>query len=587
MVTASRRRQRPTDERHRLTTVLLFLMVLALVASACTGGEAAETGEAGATETAGQAAGGDDGDEAAGDSEGTFVHSLGGEPTTGVDPAAVAAGSYGDRVVIQVYEFLVDIAPDGPELIPMLATEVPTMENGLVSEDGLTYTFPIREGVTFHDGTELTADDVKYSWDRVITMDLPEGQAGTLTEIVDSTRVVDDYTFEVTLTEPAAWFLTSVVNSVPAAIVSQDAVEANGGVVAGEPNDFMRENAVGTGPHRLVDWQRNEQMTFERFEDYWGEPAPLDARWEVSVDDAATVLGLRGGDFDLVEPVPQMIPEVQGDENIVVDESGFLLEPLHLAFNLNIPEESMPEGDTIPSDFFQDARVRRAFNYAFDYEAFIQAGLGGFGAPATYLPPALLGYDPDAPKYEQDLEEAERLFREAGWWDEGFAVSVLVEASNPTFTPVGLILKDSLEGMNPNFTVNVVEVAEAQFDELHAEDPFTYPMWIKNGDPFRDPHQLMFTYFHPDGPWGQTLGFRDGYENPDQIAEMIDEAGTTTDPEERERIYGELLTLLYEDPMWIWAADEANVQIYRSEVQDFVYNPLWIMPRWRFYDKEG
>jgi len=581
MVTTDRRGQGSGSTRRRIPSLLALLMVLALLAAACVGGEAAQSTDGEGDQAA--AAGGDEG--GGGGDVGTFVHALGGEPTTGVDPAAVSAGSYGDRVVIQVYEFLVDIAPDGPDLLPMLATEVPTQENGLVSEDGLTYTFPIREGITFHDGTDLTADDVKYSWDRVITMDLPEGQAGTLTEIVESTRVVDDLTFEVTLTEPAAWFLTSVVNSVPAAVVSQDAVEENGGVAAGEPNEFMRDNAVGTGPHQLVSWQRNEQMTFERFEDYWGEPAALDARWEVVVDDAATVLGLRGGDFDLVEPVPQFIPEVEGDENIVIDESGFLLEPLHLAFNLRIPEEAMPEGDTIPPDFFHDARVRRAFNYAFDYEAFIQAGLGGQGAPATYLPPALLGYDPDAPKYEQDLAEAERLFREAGWWDEGFTVSVLVEAGNPTFSPVGLILKDSLEALNPNFNVNVVEVAEAQFDEAHAQDPFEYPMWIKNGDPFRDPHQLMFTYFHPDGPWGQTLGYREGYEDPDQIAELIEEAGRSTDVEERERLYGELLRLLHDDPMWIWAADEANVQIYRDEVQDFVYNPLWIMPRWRYYDK--
>ena len=86
-----------------------------------------------------------------------------------------------------------------PELVPALATEVPTIDNGLISEDGLTYTFPIREGVMFHDGTELTAEDVKYSWDRVMTMDLPGGQRGLLIDIVAETAVVDDLTFEVTL----------------------------------------------------------------------------------------------------------------------------------------------------------------------------------------------------------------------------------------------------------------------------------------------------------------------------------------------------------------------------------------------------
>jgi peptide/nickel transport system substrate-binding protein len=95
----------------------------------------------------------------------------------------------------------------------------------------------------------------------------------------------------------------------------------------------------------------------------------------------------------------------------------------------------------------------------------------------------------------------------------------------------------------------------------------------------------MATYFHPDGEWGERLGFRNGYENADQLAELIDQAAFATDVAEREDIYHELLGLLYEDPMWIWAADEQNVQIFQCWVEEFVYNPLWVMPRWAFYDK--
>jgi peptide/nickel transport system substrate-binding protein len=526
------------------------------------------------------------GDEGSGDAKnpGVFVHVLGGEPET-LDPAASTDGGYGNRAIIQAYDFLIDLPPDSAEPIPMLATEVPTLENGLVSEDGRTYTFPIREGVTFHDGSDLTAEDVKYSWDRVMTMDLPEGQASKLTDVISETRVVDDYTFEVEIKRPASWFLTTVVYSPPAAIVSQDAVEQNGGVSEGETNEFMTTNMVGTGPYELIEWERGERLNFEKNEDYWGEVPALDARWEVVPDTSVQVLGMRAGDYDLVEPTPQFVTELQDTENICFDDSGFLLEPLHLAFNLNIDPGLLPDSDTITPDFFHDVRVRRAFNYAFDFDAMVEAGLEGFGAKATYLPPDVLGSDPDAPKYSQDLEEAERLFRETGWWDRGFEVSILVEENNPTFTPVGLILKDALEAMNPNFRVNVVQVAETQFDEAHSQTPFPYAMWIKNADPFVDPAQFMTTYFHPDGEWGERHQFRNGYENPDQLADLMDEASFSTDVEEREAIYHELLALLYEDPMWLWAADEKNVQIYQCWVEEFVYNPLWIMPRWAFYDK--
>src|SRR5688500_811813 len=101
---------------------------------------------------------------------GVLVHAADDEPTT-LDPAQVEPGEGGETVILQVYERLLEFGPSGPDLVPALATEVPTVENGGISADGLTYTFSIREGVKFHDGSDLTADDVKFSWDRVMTMD--------------------------------------------------------------------------------------------------------------------------------------------------------------------------------------------------------------------------------------------------------------------------------------------------------------------------------------------------------------------------------------------------------------------------------
>jgi peptide/nickel transport system substrate-binding protein len=525
------------------------------------------------------------GDGGSGDvkNPGVLIHAQGGEPDS-LDPARAEPGGRGGQAIIQVYETLVARPVEGADFVPSLATEVPTQENGLVSEDGLTYTFPIREGVVFHDGTDLTADDVKFSWDRVVTMDLPEGGASLITDIVERTRVVDDYTFEVTLKEPAGWFMAAVVYTPTAAIVSQDAVEANGGVVAGEPNEFMDTNMVGTGPHEFVSWDRGVSLRFEAFDDYWGEPVDFDARWEVVPDNSVGLLGMQAGDYDVIEPTPQFAAEMEDNDNICIEEEGFLLEPLHLSFNLNIPADKLPPEDTITADFFHDVRVRQAFNYAFDYEAYIAGGLEGFGEPGTYLPPDMLGSDPDAPKYSQDLDRAEQLLRESGWWDRGFTVSVLVETNNPTFEAVGLILKDSLEGLNPEFRVNILTVPEARFDEAHSTVPFEYAMWIKNADLFTDPHQMMMTYFHPDGEWGETLGFSNGYQNPDEIATLIEQAGASTDIEEREALYSDLLTVLHEDPMWLWAADERNVQIHQCWV-DFEYNPLWITPLWRHMNK--
>ena len=518
---------------------------------------------------------------------GVLVHAADDEPTT-LDPAQVEPGEGGETVILQVYDRLLEIAPDSAELVPSLATEEPTDDNGLISEDGLTYTFPIREGVRFHDGTDLTAEDVKFSWDRAMTMDLPEGAADLLSDTIAETRVVDDHTFEVTLKQPSASFLNAVVVAMVSSIVSQDAVEANGGVEAGQPNQFMAGNMVGTGPYKFVAWNRNENIQLEIFEEYWGEPAKLDVRIEIGSDPDVRVLGLRAGEFDTIETDPSFLADIEGAPGVNIYSEGLLLEPIHIGLNLNIPEGALPSGDTIPTDFFHDPKVRQAFNHAFDYQAFLNGPLAGFGDfQPHYLPIGLFGYDPEAPVYsQQDAAKAEQLFREAGYWDEGFTISVITEEAN-LFADAALVLKDSLERLNPKFRVNVLAVAESVFDEAHAEDPLRYAMWVKNADPAADPHFYMHSYVHPDGPWGQVHGFANGYKDPQKVADLIDQAAVELDEPTREALYSELQQLLYDDPMWIIAAQEGVVMAYRDWLKGFVMQPLWPRPSLKFalFDK--
>lgn len=208
----------------RRTRLWAILLVLAMLLVACTGTTDDSEGDDTSTETTTADSGGDDSggdsssgsdpdDGASGDSAGdddTFVHAGDDEPLS-LDPAQVEAGEYGEAVILQVYDRLLEYTPDGPDLAPGLASEVPTVDNGLISDDGLTYTFPLREGVTFHDGSPMTADDVVFSWDRAMTMDLPEGTAGLLNDNVADMQAVDDLTFEVTLQAPNAAFLNSIV----------------------------------------------------------------------------------------------------------------------------------------------------------------------------------------------------------------------------------------------------------------------------------------------------------------------------------------------------------------------------------------
>lgn len=502
-----------------------------------------------------------------------------------LDPAAVNGNDVGMNVILNVYDRLINLAPEDGATIPALSTEVPSIENGLISEDGLTYTFPIREGVVFSDGTDLTAEDVKYSWDRVVEMALPEGQSELFSNVAETT-VVDDFTFEVTLNEVDAPFLAFLAAHPAASVVSMDAVEANGGVVAGQPNEYMAQNPVGTGPYTLASWERGDRMTFDINEDFWGEPAHLPVRWELIVDSPAT--GLQAKDYDVVDISPTDVPSIEPIEHAVVDTSILDLQVLQIGMNMNIAEGALPEGDTIPLDFFQDVRVRQAFNYAFDYQGYIDGILGGLGGrPSFILPVEMYGYDPEAPIYETDPEMAEQLFTEAGYWEEGFTISIISDQTHEGFTGAALTLKDSIEALNPNFHVNVLAVPEAQFDEALATDPLPVAMWSYTSSQYSTPDAYLFDSALSDGRYGAVNSFVDGYSDPAAIDALINSARTTLDEAERLSILSEIQHQLYEEAMWIMPANEGAPSAAGEWVTGHIENPMWARPSqyWALYDK--
>jgi peptide/nickel transport system substrate-binding protein len=555
--------------------ILALCAVLTLVLAACATGTTDTTSDTGTTAAAGT------GDVPNPDVLVATVN----DDVFNLDPAAVNGNDVGMDVILNVYDRLVFIDAEDGSVIPQLSTEVPSQENGLLSDDGLTYTFPLREGVVFSDGTDMTAEDVKYSWDRVVEMNLPEGQA-PLFENVAETRVVDDLTFEVTLNEVDASFLAFLAAHPVASVVSQDAVEANGGVVAGQPNEFMAQNMVGTGPYTLATWERGDRMTFDINPDYWGEPAHLPVRWELIVDTPAT--GLQAREYDIVDISPTDVPSIEPIDHAVVDTSILDLQVLQIGMNMNICEECLPEGDTIPLDFFQDVRVRQAFNYAYNYQGMIDGILGGLGGRNSFiLPVEMYGYDPDAPIYETDPARAEELFREAGYWDEGFTISIASDQTHEGFTGAALTLKDSIEALNPNFHVNVLAVPEAQFDEILATDPIPTAMWSYTSSQYSTPDAYLFDSAVSDGRYGAVNSFVDGYSDAAAVDELINSARTALDEQTRLDILSEIQSVLYEEAMWIMPANEGAPSARGEWVTGHIENPMWPRPSqyWALYDK--
>jgi peptide/nickel transport system substrate-binding protein len=561
--------------------VVAILFVLALLAAACN--PAADTGDAadagGAT---GQAGGGGGGGGDGGEIKNPDVLAIAtdDEPEN-LDPAAIEDNGLGRTAVMHGYDRLLDIDPQGTDLVPSVATEVPSTENGGISEDGLTYTFNLRDDVTFHDGSDLTAEDVKYSWDRVMTMNLPEGQAQNFASIEEITAV-DDTTLEVRLSQVDASFLYNVVASMPASIVNPDIVEANGGVQADTPNEFLAQNMAGSGQYRMVSWERGERMTLEINEEYWGEPAREDLRWFNVQDPNVSTLGLRAGDYDIIEGVPAIIPDVEGAPGVVVDPDTPGLQLLQIGLNMNATADNLPEGDDIPDGFFRDKRIRQAFNHSLDYDALNAGPLSGAATRGSFfIPRGMYGFDEQAPVYSYDPARAEQLFREAGVWDTGFTVSVIAEEDS-IFEAQMLILKDGIEALNENFHINAMALPEARFDELMAQQPIPVAMWSWTTPEFRDPHSYFMDSAHPEGRWGTLAGLGSGYENPDEIARMIEEANRELDLDARAQLYSELQQVMYEEAPSILPAQENVILAYREWLDGVIANPMWPRPGLRY-----
>lgn len=570
--------------------VAALLLVLAVVLAACS--PAADTDTDGGDTTSSEPSTTDSSDAGSepatsgGDAKNPefLAVSTDDEPES-IDPAGIEDNGLGRTAVMHMYDRLLEIGAEGPELQPSIATEVPTVDNGGISEDGLTYTFKLRDDATFHDGSPVNAEAVKYSWERVITMALPEGQAQNFSTIKEI-RAPDETTIEVELSEQDASFLYNVVASQPAAIVNPKLVEENGGVQPNTPNEWLAQNEAGSGQYTLENWDRGERMDLKVFEDYWGEPAKHDVRWFNVQDPNVSTLGLRAGDFDIIEGVPALIPDVTGIDGVTVDTEIPGGQLLQIGFNLNIDPEALPKGDTIPADFFHDKRVRQAFAYSLDYDAVNNALSGAAGRGSYFIPEGMFGYDPEAPIYEYDPAKAEALFKETGWWDKGFTISAIGEEDN-IFTTQMLILKDGIEKLNPKFKFNAMAIPEASFDEQMATEPIPVAMWSWTTPEYRDPHSYYMDSAHPDGRWAGLVGLAKGYENPDEIAQMIDEANSETDSEARAELYSELQARIMDEAPSIIPANENIILAYRDWLSDVFGNPMWPRPglRWSLIEK--
>ncbi|RGE20325.1 ABC transporter substrate-binding protein [Leucobacter sp. wl10] len=391
---------------------------------------AAVVGLAGCSAGAGSSSGG------AGDSPTTATIALTGTPTN-LDFTTTAGSAIPQALMSNVYEGLVELDQSG-EIAPLLA------KDWTVSEDRKTYTFTLQEGVTFSNGDEFTADDVKFSFDRVKTDWVSSLKAKM--DVVESVDVVSPTEVSVSLSAPSNAWLFSLATPV-GAIFSEQGVDD----LAGTP--------VGTGPYAVEQWTPNESLVLKTRDDYWGEaPGVEQVTLKYFADATATTNALQTGDVDAIANLqaPELLSSFEADDKFVVTTGTSSGE-----VSLSLNNQAAP---------FDDVRVRQAVLYALDKQAILDTAWNGYGSlVATYATPTDPYYEDLGDRYPYDPQKARDLLKEAG--KENLDITFTVP-TRPYAQAVSEIVVSQLKDVGINATIESAEFPAVWLDQVFTKHDY-------------------------------------------------------------------------------------------------------------------
>ena len=500
-----------------------------------------------------------------------------------LDPAHAYDTASG-AVIMNAYETLVWYERERTDkLKPMLATEVPTQANGGISPDGLTYTFNIRQGVKFHDGSTLTADDVVFSIKRLVVMNLADGPAWMYTEILNESGIqkIDQYTVQFTLTESAPRFL-SIMAYNAAAILSQNWVASRGcgDPIEGVPCENIERDVMGTGPYKFVKWVPAQYVLMEYHPDYWAGWSASDRKaqgypdgfiktvyMKKNNDKDSRILELLAGDADFAYVPIADRDKIDGKDGIRIMEGQPTFSMGFIGFNQDIQNW----GQTAPSsDFFADINVRKAFCYSFPYQQFITDELDDHALkPKGPVPAGMLGYNENGPEYELDLEQAEYYFKEAGVWDTGFTLTVYYNSGNTARENGLLMLENTIESLNAKFDLVVQGLEWPDYLDkfIQSEMPLFFLGWAPD---YADPHDYVQPFLHSNGHFPYYLS----YQN-DELDQLIMDAARETDDATRIQLYADIIDLEHDEAIYIWTHQGITFHVERDWVDGWYSNPMY------------
>jgi len=527
-----------------------------------------------------------------------------------IDPAR-AYDVAGSMRLWNLYETLIFFDGSSTEkFVPLLAAEVPTVANGGISRDGKTYTFTIRKGVKFHEGGEVTPEDVVYTFKRNMIMDPSGGPMWMLLEALTGTgstrdkdgKIIegvfdtidkaveargDKVIFHLPKPYPP---LMSILCYTASSILDKEwaiskgcwdgdiknAAKYNNPAAGHEP---LQKIENGTGPFRMKLWEPAKQFVFERFDGYWGPNPKIKTGIVKYVKEWSTrKLMLQSGDADRVVVDTPYVPEVREMKGLRLYEvpqlaftAGMFCRKINPTGNPNIGSGKL-DGNGIPPDFFSDINARKAFLHAFDRETYKKDVFNDLVIMPTSPNVEGLPYHVDVPVCEFDLEKSAEYMKKA-WggkvWEEGFKMIITYNTGNDMREAAALMLRENIMSLNPKFQIEVRNVEWKDYVVQIRE--FQYPMFLSGwGADYADPHNFVYPFMHSNGYYGKHMVLMN-----DEIDRLCDAGITNVDPEKRREVYSRLQDIWYEDAIGIPLYQQIVVRAYRDYVHGFVPNAMF------------
>lgn len=434
------------------------------------------------------------------------------------------------QVATTIHDSLVRLDPVTFEAMPQLA------ESWSVSEDGLVWTFKLRAGVTWHDGVEFTAEDVKFTTDKLLDPAVNSARGRQFTLIAE-TRVVDPLTVEFQLASPWAALPTIIAGRWTAA--PKHILES----VDLATDTSYSQAPIGVGPYKFVEWVPSDHVALEANPDYFlGAPKIPKIVFKVLPDSNVQIVQLRNGEIDAIPFFADAsVPSVQGQSGLVLDQGwGSIWYAVHLNMNR--------------TNLFGDQKVRQALSYAIDRQALIANLLQGSGQEATgpIIPAIEWAYNPDVKRYPYEPETAKQLLRDAGWaevdggWEkDGTRLAFKLSAfrGNATVEQATVLVQQYFADIGAEAEIEILEFGTFVTEVRDNRTADGYYSFVSYMTPEPEPDG-NYAYFHSSN--AERGSNFTAYQNPD-VDRLLETGRAETDLEARTAAYFRLQEILAED----------------------------------------